>query len=63
MSDTLQPALAAWLSGQGALAWCAIDRCRESDSDYGLAGLLAELLAHAVPPSAWEDRAGDEDPP
>ncbi len=54
---------AAWLSGQGALAWCAIDRCRESDPDYGLAGLLAELLVHAVPPSAWEDRAGAEDPP
>ena len=45
---------AAWLSGQGALAWCAIDRCRESDPDYGLAGLLAEMLVHAVPPSAWE---------
>ena len=54
---------AAWLSGQGALAWCAIDRCRESDPDYGLAGLLAELLAHAVPPSAWEDRAQADDPP
>ena len=54
---------AAWLSGQGALAWCAIDRCRESDPDYGLAGLLAELLAHAVPPSAWEDGAEAEDPP
>ena len=54
---------AAWLSGQGALAWCAIDRCRESVPDYGLAGLLAELLVHAVPPSAWEARAGAEDPP
>jgi hypothetical protein len=54
---------AAWLSGQGALAWCAIDRCRESDPDYVLAGLLAELLVHAVPPSAWDDRTGAEDPP
>lgn len=54
---------AAWLSGQGALAWCAIDRCREADPDYVLAGLLAELLVHAVPPSAWDDRAGAEDPP
>ena len=54
---------AAWLSGQGALAWCAIDRCRESDPDYGLAGLLAEMLVHAVPPSAWEGRFGTEDHP
>jgi hypothetical protein len=54
---------AAWLSGQGALAWCAIDRCRESDPDYVLAGLLAELLVHAVPPSAWDDRTGAEEPP
>ena len=46
---------AAWLSGQGALAWCAIDRCRESAPDYPLAGMLAELLVHAVPPSAWEE--------
>lgn len=54
---------AAWLSGQGALAWCAIDRCREADPDYVLAGLLAELLVHAVPPSAWDDRVEAEDPP
>jgi hypothetical protein len=46
---------AAWLSGQGALAWCAIDRCRESAPDYPLAGMLAEMLVHAVPPSAWEE--------
>jgi hypothetical protein len=51
---------AAWLSGQGALAWCAIDRCRESAPDYALAGMLAEMLVHAVPPSAWED-GGDID--
>ena len=54
---------AAWLSGQGALAWCAIDRCRESDPDYVLAGLLAEMLVHAVPPSAWDERTGAVDPP
>jgi Domain of unknown function (DUF4192) len=54
---------AAWLSGQGALAWCAIDRCRESVPDYGLAGLLAEMLVHAVPPSAWEERDSADEPP
>ena len=54
---------AAWLSGQGALAWCAIDRCRAADPDYALAGLLAEMLVHSVPPSVWGDWAAAEDPP
>lgn len=44
---------AAWLSGNGALAWCAIDCAQESQPDYGLAALLTEALAGAVPPSAW----------
>ncbi|MFM9735908.1 DUF4192 family protein, partial [Streptomyces niveiscabiei] len=46
-------AFAAWLTGDGALAWCAVDRCQESDPDYGLAGLVSQALAGAVPPSAW----------
>lgn len=44
---------AAWLSGNGALAWCAVDRCHEAEPDYTLAGLLAQALAGAVPPSSW----------
>ena len=28
---------AAWLSGHGALAWCAVELAQESDPDYGLA--------------------------
>jgi hypothetical protein len=47
-------AFAAWQSGQGALAWCALDRCTEADSDYPVAGLIAEALQHAVPPEAWD---------
>ncbi|WP_167880483.1 DUF4192 domain-containing protein [Nocardioides guangzhouensis] len=46
-------AFAAWLAGHGALAWCALDRCRGADPDYRLAGLVATLLDHAVPPSTW----------
>jgi Domain of unknown function (DUF4192) len=46
-------AFAAWLSGHGALAWCALDRCKECDRDYSLAQLLASMLDRAVPPSAW----------
>ncbi|WP_084151757.1 DUF4192 domain-containing protein [Nocardioides halotolerans] len=46
-------ALAAWLAGHGALAWCAVDRCRAADPDNTLAGLVADVLIRAVPPSAW----------
>ena len=45
--------LAAWLAGHGALAWCAVDRCRAVDPDNTLAGLVADALSRAVPPSAW----------
>ena len=47
-------AFGAWLAGHGALAWCALDRCREADEDYRLAGLIATLLDNAVPPSSWD---------
>jgi hypothetical protein len=46
-------AYAAWQSGQGALAWCALDRSAEADPDYALAGLIAQALTHAVPPETW----------
>ena len=48
-------AFAAWLSGHGALAWCALDRCAESDPDYRLADHLAQTLIHAIPPTTWEE--------
>ncbi len=41
---------AAWQSGNGALAWIAVDRCREVDPGYGLAGILAHCLDQALPP-------------
>ncbi|HET7683173.1 MAG TPA: DUF4192 domain-containing protein [Marmoricola sp.] len=44
---------AAWQAGDGALAWCALDRCTAVDADYGLAEIVADLLTRAVPPSAW----------
>ena len=46
-------AFAAWLSGDGALAWCAVDRSLGSDPDHTLARLVAQALDGAVPPSAW----------
>ena len=47
-------AFAAWQRGDGALAWCAVDRCLEVDPDYSMAHRVAELLGSAVPPDAWE---------
>lgn len=56
--DALAPAaallaFAAWLAGDGALAWCALDRCQEAEQGYGLAGLVTQTLAGAVPPTSW----------
>ncbi len=46
-------AFAAWLAGDGALAWCALDRCALAHPDYRMAGLVARTLEQALPPSAW----------
>lgn len=53
---------AAWMSGNGALAWCAVDRCLAADPQHRLAGHLAEALTHAVPPSMWEEVTSMPDP-
>lgn len=43
----------AWLAGDGALAWCAVERCLEADPDDNLAHRVADLLQGAVPPTTW----------
>jgi hypothetical protein len=43
----------AWLAGDGALAWCAVDRCLGADPDDNLAHRVADLLQGAVPPTTW----------
>lgn len=53
---------AAWLSGDGALAWCAVERCQEAEPDYSLAGLISQALVAAVPPSTWQPFPPDELP-
>lgn len=53
---------AAWLAGDGALAWCAVDRCRRADPDYRLAELVADALTLAVPPSSWRPVEGERLP-
>lgn len=47
-------AFAAWLVGDGALAWCAVDRCREAEPEHSLAGLVVQLLESATSPDRWE---------
>ena len=47
-------AFAAWLSGNGALAWCAVDRSRDADPGHSLANLVAGLLESATSPATWE---------
>ncbi|PVG83678.1 hypothetical protein DDE18_04960 [Nocardioides gansuensis] len=47
-------AFAAWLAGEGALAWCAVDRCREVQPGHSLARLVADMLTSAAPPRMWD---------
>ena len=43
-----------WLSGDGAQAWCAVDRALEADPAQGLAILVGDMLATAFAPHEWE---------
>jgi hypothetical protein len=54
-------AFCAWLAGDGALAWCALDRCFEVDPDHRLGACLAECLVRAVPPTEWTEVVDVED--
>lgn len=45
---------AAWQAGDGALAWCAVDRATAVDPGYGLAMLVGHALTIAMPPSTWD---------
>src|SRR5262249_39794378 len=53
------PAFCAWQSGDGALAWCALDRCFQVEADHRLGRCLAECLVRAVPPTAWHEVVGE----
>jgi hypothetical protein len=46
-------AFAAWLSGDGPLARCAVDRVLASDPTYSMAHLIRNVVAAMVPPSVW----------
>lgn len=51
-------AFAAWLAGDGALAWCGLDRCGPDAPP--MARMLSELLLAAVPPSLWPGLSAEE---
>lgn len=48
---------AAWLSGNGALAWVAVERAQEADPGYAATGLLERILSAGMPPSSWQPTA------
>ncbi|MFT4084816.1 MAG: DUF4192 domain-containing protein [Nocardioides sp.] len=49
-------ALVAWLAGDGALAWCGVDRCFQGEIDHLLGRLVSALLTDAAPPKVWGTR-------
>jgi hypothetical protein len=51
-------AFSAWLAGDGALAWCGLDRCGTEQPP--MARMLAELLDSAVPPGLWPGLTAEE---
>jgi hypothetical protein len=56
--DLVAPAAAllafnAWIAGDGALAWCGVERAFAAQPGHSLARLVADALDHAVPPTSW----------
>ncbi|GAA1802268.1 DUF4192 domain-containing protein [Planosporangium flavigriseum] len=50
----------AWRSGDGALAWIAVQRALDSNPAYSLALLLGEALDRALPPSLLDEQPADQ---
>ena len=46
-------AFGSWLSGHGAMAWCALDQVPD-DRPYALAGLVASAVQTGMHPREWE---------
>lgn len=46
-------AVAAWLAGNGALAWCAVDRSVAGGHEHPVATMVGKLLSCGVPPDVW----------
>ncbi len=46
---------AAWISGQGALMNCCIERAESIDPGYRMIELLSEIGRRGVPPAVWRE--------
>lgn len=44
---------AAWLKGDGASAWCAVERVEAVEPGYSMMQLLREVLLRAISPTSW----------
>lgn len=44
---------ASWLTGHGAMAWCALDQVPQ-DKPYALAGLVAAAVQGGMHPREWK---------
>jgi hypothetical protein len=53
---------AAWLDGQGALAWHAVERVEAVSPGYPMCVLLRDLLEAAVSPDVWNGLPVGRDP-
>lgn len=51
-------AFAAWLTGDGALAWCGLERC--GSTSLAMADMLEQLMHSAVSPRLWPRLTADE---
>lgn len=47
--------MAAWISGQGTLQVCCVERVQAVDPDYSMGDLLAEINQRAMPPQLWDE--------
>lgn len=47
-------AFAAWLTGNGALMSCCLERAEQLEPDYSMLRLLNEMQAKAAPPAMWD---------
>lgn len=44
----------AWLAGDGALAWCAVEASQAGERSCSLTRLVEDLLTRAAPPTMWQ---------
>jgi hypothetical protein len=51
--------VAGWISGNGALLNCCVERLQRTDPGYTMGHLLAGISERALPPNLWDDLVED----